>query len=80
MTFKQWLPYIFQALVLMGAAYTYTSSQEHRLTVIEEGLKAQGQALLVLSKTQEIINLQVYDIQKTQARLVALEEFIHKRR
>jgi len=72
-TFKHWLPYIFQALVVMGAAYTYTTGMEHRLTVLEEALKS-DQSIIV--KQQE----QITKLQETQQRLIALEEFVHASR
>lgn len=71
-TLKTWLPYIFQAIAILGAAWTYTSAQEHRLTAVEETMKMQS--TFIMRQEQQINEIQI-----TQARLIALEEYIHKK-
>lgn len=73
-----WIPFILQALVLLGAGWGYATSQEHRITIIEESLKVQASTIEKLASTQQMLAGQVQDIQRTQDKLVSLEDFIHR--
>lgn len=80
MNYKSWFPFILQSIALLGAGWGYATAQEHRLTVMEETIKFQAEATRQIAETQRLMMLQVTDIQRTQERLVALEEFIHRRK
>jgi hypothetical protein len=75
---NKWAPLALQTLALIVAGWGFAAGQEHRVTVIEETLKSQAMIIQQVSQSNQILAQQVQEIQRTQARLVALEELIHR--
>lgn len=63
-----WWPFILQALLLLGAAFTWTIAQEHRFTSLEEKVNA---ATIQVKEQQSEIKQMSAILQ----RLVDLNEF-----
>ena len=77
MKFKDWIPLLIQTVMLGGIIYANGQNQEHRVTIIEEDLKAQRAILTQQAETQRLLADQLRTTQQTLERVVTLEDFIH---
>lgn len=74
---KEWLAIVLQTVGLLGGGILYAITQEHRFTVLEETLRSQASIIARQEQTQQLIITQIGQVQQTQARMIALEDFIH---
>lgn len=74
---RDWLPLILQTITLLAGGMIYATGQEHRVTIIEESLKAQQLMIQQQYETQKIMNEQLRLQGQTLDRLVTLEDYFH---
>lgn len=67
---KSWMQTLLQIGAILVAAWSYSTAQEHRLTLIEARIEIQRDFMNSQSE-------QMLEMQKAVSRLIALEEYIH---
>ena len=76
---QKWLPIILQSIVILLAAFSYTSAMDRRIALAESKLGVQevtiNRIISLLDKHEERMRL----LENNQERILALEDYAYRR-
>ena len=74
---RGWIPVGLQTIAILAGAFTFSSSMEHRFTVMEETLKSQSAIITAQQESQRALTEQLIETQREVEKIIALEEILH---
>lgn len=77
-TLRNYLPLMLQTLALLGAGWSFAVSAEHRMTVVEEIVKANQQTMFQQAQTVQTLADQLKTLEKIVNSQIVLEDYIHR--
>ena len=73
-----WLPIVLQTIVILLAAFSYSTAQEHRFTIIESNQVNMNNVIQELKVLNSGQDERLKMLEENQARILALEEYVFK--
>lgn len=75
---QSWMPIIIQTVAILVAAFAYSTSMEHRLTIMEQSISTQREILTELKALNDKQDVRLQLLESNQARILALEDYAYR--